>query len=87
MDDLRRLPPWVRSRISRKAGRGSRRGESLSTRTAATCVVVGVVVVAPDDLRPVYLDPMWDEVQLKVLRKFTSAAPPRSSCCTSGNSV
>jgi len=31
---------------------------------------VGVVVVAPDDLRPVYLDPMWDEVQVKVLRKF-----------------
>ena len=32
-------------------------------------VVVGVVVVAPDDVRPVYLDPMWDEVQVKVLRK------------------
>ena len=32
-------------------------------------VVVGVVVVAPNDVRPVYLDPMWDEVQVKVLRK------------------
>jgi len=32
-------------------------------------VVVGVVVVAPGDVRPVYLDPMWDEVQVKVLRK------------------
>ena len=32
-------------------------------------VAVGVVVVAPDDVRLVYLDPMWDEVQFKVLRK------------------
>ena len=32
-------------------------------------VAVGVVVVAPDDVRLVYLDPMWDEVEVKVLRK------------------
>ena len=32
-------------------------------------VVVGVVVVAAEDVRLVYLDPMWDEVQVKVLRK------------------
>ena len=33
-------------------------------------VAVGVVVVAPDDVRLVYLDPMWAEVEVKVLRKF-----------------
>ena len=32
-------------------------------------VAVGVVVVAPENLRLVYLDPIWDEVQVKVLRK------------------
>lgn len=31
-------------------------------------VAVGVVV-APDDVRLVYLDPMWAEVEVKVLRK------------------
>ena len=39
-------------------------------------VVVGVVVVAPDDVRPVYLDPMWDEVQVKVLRKHHLSRAP-----------
>ena len=38
-------------------------------------VVVGVVVVAPNDVRPVYLDPMWDEVQVKVLRKHHLRGP------------
>ena len=38
-------------------------------------VVVGVVVVAPGDVRPVYLDPMWDEVQVKVLRKHHLRGP------------
>ena len=32
-------------------------------------VAVGVVVVAPEDVRLVYLDPIWDEVEVKVLRK------------------
>ena len=39
-------------------------------------VVVGVVVVAPGDVRPVYLDPMWDEVQVKVLRKHHLSRAP-----------
>ena len=38
-------------------------------------VVVGVVVVAAEDVRLVYLDPMWDEVQVKVLRKHHLKAP------------
>ena len=38
-------------------------------------VVVGVVVVASNDVRPVYLDPMWDEVQVKVLRKHHLRGP------------
>ena len=32
-------------------------------------VAVGVVVVALGDVRLVYLDPIWDEVEVKVLRK------------------
>ena len=32
-------------------------------------VAVGVVVVVPGDVRLVYLDPSWDEVEVKVLRK------------------
>ena len=38
-------------------------------------VAVGVVVVAPDDVRLVYLDPMWAEVEAKVLRKHHLKAP------------
>ena len=38
-------------------------------------VAVGVVVVAPEDVRLVYLDPMWAEVEAKVLRKHHLKAP------------
>ena len=39
-------------------------------------VAVGVVVVAPDDVRLVYLDPSWDEVEVKVLRKHHLSRAP-----------
>ena len=39
-------------------------------------VAVGVVVVAPGDVRLVYLDPIWDEVEVKVLRKHHLSRAP-----------
>ena len=45
-------------------------------------VAVGVVVVAPGDVRLVYLDPSWDEVEVKVLRKHhLSRAPAYELLC------
>ena len=37
-------------------------------------VAVGVVV-APEEIRLVYLDPIWDEVEVKVLRKHHLRGP------------
>ena len=41
----------------------------IYTNNSHVRVVVGVVVVATDDVRPVYLDPKWAEVEAKVLLK------------------